>query len=158
MRNPFLRLFCGIFVVELFILTVFSQYFGFFIAVVSSIVTSLIGLVIIRQQGLALLTKAVMEAQGHTAFSWHAFQSLRAVFAGFFLLLPGFATDILGVLIMLPWTSQAIKTAFSRLTQISRPRSKDAGSTVFENTGPIIDGEYKNLTPNKKDYTERKNP
>ena len=150
MRNPFLRLFCGILVIELFTLIVFSQYFGFLSTIVSSIVTSVIGLVIIRQQGIALLKKAVTEAQDYPSLPLQVFQGLSVVFAGFFLLLPGLVTDVLGVLIMLPRTSNVIKTAFSRLTQISRTRNPATGSTQFEDGGPIIDGEYKNLTPNKK--------
>ena len=156
MRNPFLRLFCGIFIIEFFILIVFSQYFGFLSTILSSIITSVIGLIIIRQQGVALLKKAVTKAQDYSAFPLQVFQGLNVVFAGFFLLLPGFATDVLGVLTILPWTSQAIKTAFSKLTQSSRARSQSTGSNQFENVGPIIDGEYKNLTPDKKNYTEKK--
>ena len=156
MRNPFLRLFFGIFVIEFFILMVFSQYFGFFNTILSALITSVIGYIIIRQQGIALLKKAATKAQDYSNFPLQLFQDLNVVFAGFFLLLPGFATDVLGVLTILPWTSRAIKIAFSKLTQRSQARSQSTGLNQFENVGPIIDGEYKTLTPDNKDYNEKK--
>jgi UPF0716 protein FxsA len=102
------------------------------------IITGALGLFLLRNQGLkALLTLRSRE----TAFEPTPDNILKNLFTpigGFFLLIPGFLTDILGLLILLPPTRIIIiGYIFSKLTPVRR------GKEDYQQKDDWIEGEYK---------------
>ena len=90
--------------IEIYILISIGGSIGAFNSVLLIIITGALGLFLLRNQGLkALLTLRSRE----TAFEPTPDNILKNLFTpigGFFLLIPGFLTDILGLLILLPPT------------------------------------------------------
>ena len=123
--------------IEIYTLISVGGSIGAFNSVLLIIITGALGLFLLRNQGLkALLTLRSRE----TAFEPTPDNILKNLFTpigGFFLLIPGFLTDILGLLILLPPTRIIIiGYIFSKLTPV---KSKED----YQQKGDWIEGEYK---------------
>lgn len=124
--------------IEIYTLISVGGSIGAFNSVLLIIITGALGLFLLRNQGLkALLTLRSRE----TAFEPTPDNILKNLFTpigGFFLLIPGFLTDILGLLILLPPTRIIIiGYIFSKLTPVRR------GKEDYQQKGDWIEGEYK---------------
>ncbi len=67
-----------------------------------TVATSLIGLLLLRHQGLGLLKRLSSEGQRGVEPGRELVHGAMIVIAGFLLLLPGFVTDVIGLLFFLP--------------------------------------------------------
>ena len=124
--------------IEIYTLISVGGSIGAFNSVLLIIITGALGLFLLRNQGLkALLTLRSRE----TAFEPTPDKILKNLFTpigGFFLLIPGFLTDILGLLILLPPTRIIIiGYIFSKLTPVRRGRED------YQQKDDWIEGEYK---------------
>jgi UPF0716 protein FxsA len=99
-----------------------AAHFGFLQAVAFTILTSALGVLVLQHAGrgqLAQFRSAVGDG-GMTAFEAHA-GSLLTVLGGLLLVLPGFITDAIGALLLIPalrrWIAGAFGGAVARRTQ-----------------------------------------
>ena len=124
--------------IEIYTLISVGGSIGAFNSVLLIIITGALGLFLLRNQGLkTLLTLRSQE----TAFEPTPDNILKNLFTpigGFFLLVPGFLTDILGILILLsPTRIIIIGYIFSKLTPL-RTAKED-----YQQKGDWIEGEYR---------------
>ena len=124
--------------IEIYTLISVGQSIGAFNSVLLIIITGALGLFLLRNQGLkTLLTLGSRE----TVFEPTPDNILKNLFTpigGFFLLIPGFLTDILGILILLPPTRIIIiGYIFSKLIPLRRGRED------YQQKGDWIEGEYR---------------
>ncbi len=73
-----------------------------------TIITALAGTVMLRQQGLSLLTRMQSELDPGRAPGSEVMQGAMIVLASIFLLIPGFVTDAIGLLLFIPPVRQAL--------------------------------------------------
>ncbi|WP_035899229.1 FxsA family protein [Labrenzia sp. DG1229] len=73
-----------------------------------TIITALAGTVMLRQQGLSLLTRMQSELDAGRAPGNEVMQGAMIVLASIFLLIPGFVTDAIGLLLFIPPVRQAL--------------------------------------------------
>ncbi|CAN7351920.1 membrane protein FxsA [Rhizobium sp. LjRoot30] len=125
------------FLPAIFLLLPFAEIAGFIlvgqaIGVLATlglvIATSMLGIFLLRQQGLGILRKISTESRGGGVPSRELVHAAMIVIAGFLLLLPGFITDIIGLLFFIPPVRDLAWKLFS-------PRIVVMGSKNFYTSG-----------------------
>lgn len=121
----FLLLFLLFPVLELFVFFKVSVAIGFFPALALIIAGSAIGVLVVRVAGLATALNARQSLQRGELPAEQVFQGLMMAIGGGLLLLPGFISDVLGLLCLLPFTRKLIagKLQAKAREQASRQRS-----------------------------------
>lgn len=99
---PFLLLILLVPIVELTVLVQVGSQIGALGAIGLTILTAIVGLSLVRSQGLSVMQRAQQNmAQGQTTAP-EVIEGGMLAFAGLCLLIPGFITDALGALLLLP--------------------------------------------------------
>ena len=124
--------------IEIYTLIVIGGSIGAFNTILWIFFSGIMGLYLLRNQGL----KTLLDMQSKkTVFEPTADNFLKTIFTpigGFFLLIPGFITDVIGILILLPITRIFILgLLFSYLRPIGQ------GNGTNKNNGDWIEGEYR---------------
>ena len=124
--------------IEIYILIVTGGSIGAFNTMLWIFFTGIMGLYLLRNQGL----KTLLDIQSKkSVFEPTADNFLKTIFTpigGFFLLIPGFITDVVGILILLPITRIFI---LGLLFTYLRPIGQRTGTN--KNNGDWIEGEYR---------------
>lgn len=154
----------GIPIIELTILVKVADDIGAFNTVMLSILTAVVGIGLVRQQGLAVvqsMQQTMAQGQSPVREMIHGF---FLFFAGIFLMFPGFITDSIGALLILPPVRHMIvNLGFLKIlkAQPFHPKGQhpnQSGGSHNENlTGHIIiDGDFheKNSESNDNEPTE----
>ncbi len=119
-----------------------------------TVLTAVIGLYALRFQGLSLPARARETFQGAEPPVAEALIEFARAFGGLLLLIPGFFTDILGALLLIP--SVRLGVVFLLLRFLASRARRGQGDTV-------IDVTYTDVTPNDPDKRidqppEKRNP
>ena len=137
MRNFFLFLIIFPFI-EIYTLITIGGSIGAFNTMLWIFFSGIMGLYLLRNQGL----KTLLDIQSKkSVFEPTADNFLKTIFTpigGFFLLIPGFITDVIGILVLLPITRIFILGLF-----FSYLRPIGQGTGTNKNNGDWIEGEYR---------------
>ena len=124
--------------IEIYTLIVIGGSVGAFNTMLWIFFSGIMGLYFLRNQGL----KTLLDIQSKkSVFEPTADNFLKTIFTpigGFFLLIPGFITDVIGILILLPITRIFI---LGLLFSYLRPIGQGTGTN--KNNGDWIEGEYR---------------
>lgn len=99
-----LTLFILIPFIELAILIKIGTLIGFWPTILSVVVTGFFGAVLARQQGFLILEKIRVETQSGRVPARELIDGLLILIGGVVLLTPGFITDIVGFMLLIPVT------------------------------------------------------
>ena len=128
-------------IVEIYLFIKIGTQIGAFNTISLIFLTAIIGVVYARFEGLNTLRSGVTQLVKNQLPAYEIISGATIAFASLLLIIPGFATDLLGFLLIFPLTRKIILGKFSK---------------KFENkttsTKPYIDGEFEDL----KDEDERK--
>ena len=124
--------------VEIYTLIVVGNYIGAFNAILLIILTGIIGLYLLRNQGIRSLINLRSNPKGFDPTADNILKTLFTPIGGFLILIPGFITDFLGLLILLPLTRIfLIGLIFSYIGSLNNnPMNKKSNEDWIE-------GEYK---------------
>jgi UPF0716 family protein affecting phage T7 exclusion len=103
------------------------------------ILTAGFGVSLVRAQGLAILTRARLSLQRNEFPLEEAFDGLCLAVAGVLLLTPGFVTDGIGGLLLVPPLRLVLRRAVMARNAFQKPASHDKHR---DSGRPVIDGEY----------------
>ena len=124
--------------IEIYTLIVIGGSIGAFNTMLWIFFSGIMGLYLLRNQGL----KTLLDIQSKKSiFEPTADNFLKTIFTpigGFFLLIPGFITDVIGILVLLPITRIFI---LGLLFSYLRPIGQGTGTN--KNNGDWIEGEYR---------------
>jgi UPF0716 protein FxsA len=112
------------------------------------VLTAVIGAWLLRQQGLAVLLRAQRQLAEGTLPVVEVFEALCLVVAGALLLTPGFFTDAVGAILLVPAARRALyRQVRHRLEPhlVRAPEGFGAGPGHGPATGPTIDTEYEEI-------------
>lgn len=99
----FLVLFVVVPLIELYVLIEVGGQIGAFTTILLIIGTAILGATLMRNQGLMTMQKAQQAlADGGEAPQQEMIEGVMIFIGGLFLLLPGFITDVLGLLFLIP--------------------------------------------------------
>ena len=142
--------------VELYFILVVGEMIGAFWTVMLVIFTALVGVNLLRVQGMSTLTRAQRNmAQGQIP-AMEMMEGVALAVAGVLLITPGFITDSLGFLLLLPPTRQAmIRFMMSRAVVHTQFSSPSAGFQEHRNPRSGQHSDYGNFHDKSGGYDGR---
>jgi UPF0716 protein FxsA len=135
----FLLLFVGIPLLELYFLIQVGSFIGALPTIALSILTAVIGGYLVRRQGIAVLMR-VRDMLGRDELpALEVLDGAMLLLCGLALLLPGFFTDAIGFLLLVPPIRHALIHRFVRVVPI-----EGGGVGPRRDSGPrVIEGDYR---------------
>ena len=112
---------------------------GVFLALICIIATSFIGFYLVKTQGLKNFSIMRQKMANHQSLKNEVIKNVALLFAGFFLLIPGFLTDILGVILLIPYVQNYLVKLIVKKMPI---QSSVDSSRSFNQSDEIIEGEF----------------
>lgn len=170
MRLVLLLILVAVPLLELAVLIRVGQSIGVAATLAIVIGTALLGLVTLKRQGFAIVTRARQALASGTPPVLPVAEGALVFFAGFLLILPGLIGDTIGLLLLVPPIRRAIaawslgRVASEGMTRIrvfttGRPQrqanTKTEPPPARQKPGPIIEGEYTRIDEPRGD---RRNP
>ncbi len=100
-------------VVEIYFLIQVGEQIGALPTVLLVVFTAIIGVHLLKQQGLSTLMKAQQKMQTGALPAGEMIEGIALIIAGAFLLTPGFFTDFFGFLLLIPITRRTVVALFA---------------------------------------------
>ena len=127
-------------IIEIYLLIQVGEVIGAGWTILLVVLTAVIGVWLLRIQGLSTLMRAQQRLQANELPASELLEGMALVIAGAFLLTPGFATDTLGFLLLIPFTRQwMVKGAAARMV-MSASVHRGQGFGQPGQPGDVIDG------------------
>jgi UPF0716 protein FxsA len=142
----FLLLFIGIPLLEIYLLISVGGAIGAFPTVFAVLFTAVLGVSLIRIQGISTIQKAQKSMAQGLSPAAEMFAGVFLLFAAVCLLIPGFFTDAIGFLLLIP-PFRTLLVNFLIGSQLFRARFRNNSQP---SSGVFIDGEYENITPEQQ--------
>lgn len=152
MRLILLLVFIGIPIVEIAIMIEAGRTFGLWPTVGAIIFTAVLGAALVRHQGFSTLMRARQSLNDGQLPIQEVFEGFCIFVAGAMLLTPGFVTDSIGFLLLVPAFRRALQTLGARHLvaggQVKVWRDVEASRAGGRRRGgaPVIEGEYKDIS------------
>ena len=125
-------------IIEIYLFIKIGSQIGAINTVLLILLTAFVGLIYVRYEGFNTLRSAISQLVKNEIPMFEIMSGAALVIGAFLLILPGFLTDILGLLFVIPITR---KIFFKKIT-----------SNYKDNKKKIIDGEYEDIDDlNKND-------
>ena len=128
--------------VELYFLIEIGDTIGAGYTIFFVVLTAVIGAALVRYQGLSTFMRAQGELARQRMPAMEVIEGALLLFAGALLLVPGFVTDALGFLILVPPLRQALIRKFLQ-TRVVRTEGNIYEGEARDAQGRIVDIEYK---------------
>ena len=136
----FLALFILTPLIEIYLFIEIGTVIGALQTILLIVVTAVIGVALLRHQGLSTMQKVQAQMQHGELPAVGMLEGMMLFFAGALLLTPGFFTDAIGFIILIPPIRRAIAIWFlERSGTIVKMHPKQPGSP---HSGKYIDGEF----------------
>ena len=136
--NPFFLLFIGLPALEIFLLIKIGGHVGALNTVALIFLTAIIGVYFAKLQGIQTLKSGMVNLYQNKMPVYEMMSGASIAFAALLLIIPGFFTDLIGFLLLIPFTRKVFfKLAF-----------KNKHMTDIKKDDDTIDGE---VIDNKKD-------
>ena len=127
-------------VIEIYLFIKIGSQIGAFNTISLIFITAIIGIIYARYEGLNTLRSGFSQLIKNELPAYEIISGAAIAFAALLLIIPGFATDIIGFLLLFPLTRKMIIKKFSL--------NKETKNNMNTN---IIDGEYEDIKENEDD-------
>ena len=121
-------------IIEIYLFIKIGSYIGAFNTISLIFITAIIGIFYARYEGLNTLRSGFSQMVKNEVPAYEIVSGAAIAFAALLLIVPGFATDILGFLLIFPFTRKLI---FGKLLKKFRKETK--------NRRPYIEGEFEDV-------------
>ena len=138
--NPFFLFFIGLPALEIFLLIKIGGKIGALNTVALIFLTAIIGIYFAKLQGIRTLKSGMINLYQNKMPVYEIMSGASIAIAALLLIIPGFFTDLIGFLLLIPFT----RKIFFRIAFKNKP------VTDIKKENDIIDGE---VIDNKKDET-----
>ena len=118
-------------IVEIYLFIKIGSQIGAFVTISLIFITAIIGLYYAKYEGLNTLRSAIKQIVRNEIPIYEIVSGAALAFAALLMILPGFLTDIIGLLIIFPWTRKMF------LKKISKKN--------YKNKKNFIEGEYEDI-------------
>ncbi len=133
-----------------------SHVIGGFSALLLTFLSAVIGIYLIRQQGLVVMNRMHETLQRGESPVEDIIHSFFLLIAGVFFLLPGFITDSIAVILIIPPVRSVLGKIIIKNIRVTFYNNTLNGgySARGNNTGPVIDGEYQQDDDTRKNIDD----
>ncbi len=133
--NTFFLIFIGLPALEIFLMIKIGGKIGAFNTIGLIFLTAFVGLFFARVQGIKTLRSGLINLYQNKTPIYEMMSGASIAFAALLLIIPGFFTDLMGFLLLVPFTRKIIfKILIGSGTSVKKPKKKEE----------IIDGEVVN--------------
>ena len=133
--NTALILIIGIPLIEIYLFIKIGSQIGAFNTVLLILTTAVIGVAYARYEGFNTLKSGIGQLVKNEMPVYEIISGATLAFAAFLLILPGFATDLIGVLLVIPFTRRILLSKFVK-TNINKNKKKNN----------YIEGDYEDIS------------
>jgi len=133
--NTALILIVGIPLIEIYLFIKIGSQIGAFNTVLLILTTAVVGVAYARYEGFNTLKSGIGQLVKNEMPVYEIVSGATLAFAAFLLILPGFATDLIGVLLVIPFTRRILLSKFVK-TNINKNKKKNN----------YIEGDYEDIT------------
>lgn len=153
-------LFIGLPLLEIAVFIQVGGVIGVWPTIALTIATAMAGSLLLRAQGLAALLRARVQLDQGQLPAREMFNGVCLVLAGGLLVLPGFVTDALGLLLFFPPCRDLLRLSIARLIAAKVARGEARVFVDGVEVGPrrpdrrdgrVIDADYREITPGSVD-------
>lgn len=137
-------------IIELAVLVKVAMAIGVLPAIGLSILTAALGISLVRSQGLTVLTKVRGELHQGVIDNTAMVEGALLVVAGFFLLFPGFISDTMGALLLIPELRRRAAAWLAKSGRIKVFQQSPFSDAKNNSQGDVFEGEYRK----KEDRTD----
>ena len=138
--------------IEVMLFITIGKYIGLWNTIIIIIITGIIGAILVKSQGITILNKALEEIKSNKIPILSIFEGIAILIAGAFLLTPGFLTDTLGCILLIPKTRNLIISYIT--THLKKRTVYKEKSTYYpdeeDKKNKIFEGDYEEIDDNKK--------
>ena len=135
--NTALLLIIGIPHIEIYLFIKIGSQIGAFNTVLLILTTAVAGVAYARYEGFNTLKSGLSQLLKNQIPVYEIISGATLAFAALLLILPGFATDIIGILLIIP---------FTRKVMLSKFINKNKKKYESENNKNYIDGDYEDIS------------
>jgi|TARA_Y100000996_G_scaffold341366_1_gene278656 UPF0716 protein FxsA len=135
--NTALILILGIPLIEIYLFIKIGSQIGALNTVLLILITAIVGIWYARYEGFNTLRSGMSQLVRNEVPLYEMISGAAIAFAALLLILPGFATDIIGILLIFPVTRKIILSKYSKKYS-SKKKSKNVGKN-------FIEGEYEDI-------------
>ena len=125
--------------IEIYLFIKIGSVIGAFNTIALIIITALTGIIYARYEGFNTLKSGFSQLARNEVPIYEIISGAAIAFAAFLLILPGFATDFLGFLLIFPFTRKLIIGRFTKKSKTYKKTKKD-----------FIEGQYKDIDEDLK--------
>ncbi len=133
--NTVLILIIGIPLLEIYLFIKIGSQIGAFNTVLLILTTAIAGVAYARYEGFNTLKSGMSQLIRNEMPIYEIMSGATLAFASLLLILPGFATDIIGILLIIPITRRMILGKFFKKKNYSKPKENN-----------YIDGQFEDLS------------
>ncbi|MBM7838470.1 UPF0716 protein FxsA [Alkalihalobacillus xiaoxiensis] len=109
MKKFILPIAIGLPLLELFVIILFVNWIGVWSTLGLMLLTSVIGVLFAKSQGLKTIKLAQVQMQNNQVPNQSLLDSICIFIGGALLVLPGFIMDVIGLFLLIPWTRTIVK-------------------------------------------------
>tara|TARA_B100001059_G_scaffold149798_1_gene149614 strand:+ start:5336 stop:5707 length:372 start_codon:yes stop_codon:yes gene_type:complete len=103
---------------------------GAFNTILATLLTAAVGLYFVRMQGISMLYSAANTVRNNQEPLKEVLNGFCLIIAAILLIVPGFFTDTLGVLLLIPFSRNIILKIFGSDTNIQKKQDQDNTNTI----------------------------
>ena len=135
-------------IVEMYLLIEVAERIEALPTILLVMLTAVLGVSLIRQQGLSTLTKGIRRLNQAEIPAAEIVEGVLLAVAGAFLITPGFLTDFIGFMIIIPMIRRIIELMLLKRMAVRanfRTNGTDLGgrsNKTRDTSGSVIEGEY----------------
>ena len=133
--NTALILIIGIPLIEIYLFIKIGSQIGAFNTVLLILTTAVIGIAYVRYEGFNTLKSGIGQLVKNEMPIYEIISGATLAFAAFLLILPGFATDFVGILLVIPFTRKILLSRFLK-KNINKNKKKNN----------YIEGDYEDIS------------
>ena len=124
--NPFFLIFIGLPALEIFIMIKVGSTIGALNTLALIGLTAIIGVYLAKLQGLQTLKAGMINLYQNRSPVYELLSGASIAFAAFLLIIPGFLTDLIGFLLLLPFTRKILfNIAFKNREEVDKNKTID---------------------------------
>ena len=132
--NTALILILSIPLIEIYLFIKIGSQIGALNTIALILITAIVGVAYARYEGFNTLKSGMSQLMRNEVPIYEIISGATLTFAALLLILPGFATDLLGILLVFPLTRKLIIQSFSKNFRSKKDKEKG-----------FIEGEYKDM-------------
>ena len=148
----FFLFFIAIPLIDVILFITVGKYIGLWNTIFIIIMTGIVGAILVKSQGINILNKALGEIRSNKVPIFSIFEGIAILIAGAFLLTPGFLTDTLGCILLVP---KARNIIINYITMYLKKRTIYKEKTMYNSNegdkkNKIFEGSFEEVDDNEK--------